>query len=179
MNSAQNYVPSQNIDIQESFVSIDSEKRHSNHDNINLFESLDAIFSKKKENRNNSDRRVICRALRTIKFFADMEKEDFHFDSFLLQTFDLMEYEEFEKDEALFHLGDPGDKFYIVLKGTVDFFVPKTQEEIMNDLTLESDNKRYHLNLNHIKQGGHFDAVNSDSSSGRTPGLKEKIRRIE
>jgi len=101
-----------------------------------------------------------------------MEKDDFHFDSFLLQTFDLMEYEEFEKDDAVFHLGDAGDKFYIILKGTVDVFVPKTQEEMMNDLTLESDSKRYHLNLNHIKQGGHFDAVNSDSSSSRTPGLK-------
>ena len=136
---------------------------------------MDAVFSKRKENKNRRhyDQRVICKALKTIKFFADMQKDDFDFDSFLLQTFDLMEYEEFEKDEAIFHSGDAGDKFYIILKGTVDVFIPKTQDEIVSDSSLESESKRYHLNLNHLKHG-HFDSVSSSDSPNNRPSVLQR-----
>jgi len=102
-----------------------------------------------------------------------MQKDDMDFDSFLLRSFDLMKYEAYEKDDAVFHLGDAGDKFYIILKGSIDVFIPKTQDEITNDSYLESEHKRYHLNLRHIKQTN-IEAMNSDSSSDRTPPVQQR-----
>ena len=63
-----------------------------------------------------------------------MKKEDINFDSLLLQTFDSMEYEYFGKDEVIFHYGDKGDKFYIILSGSVDVYLPKTADEISHDI---------------------------------------------
>ncbi len=107
-----------------------------------------------------------------------MQKDDMDFDSFLLRSFALMEHEAYEKDDAVFHMGDAGDKFYIILKGSVDVFVPKTQDEITSDSYLESEAKRYHLNLRHIKYN-HAEATNSDSSSDRTPPLHQKRDSIK
>lgn len=45
-----------------------------------------------------------------------------------------MEHEHFNSSEAVFHLGDRGDKFYIILKGSVDVYIPKTQEELLSDM---------------------------------------------
>jgi len=41
-----------------------------------------------------------------------------------------LKYEIFHPGKAIFHIGDKGDKFYIILKGAVDVFVPRKEEDI-------------------------------------------------
>lgn len=41
-----------------------------------------------------------------------------------------LSYEFMPKETAIFHLGDKGDKFYIILKGSVSICVPVQQAKI-------------------------------------------------
>lgn len=36
-----------------------------------------------------------------------------------------MKYEKFERGQVVFHYGDQGDKFYLIIEGQVDVWVPK------------------------------------------------------
>ena len=40
-----------------------------------------------------------------------------------------MEKEKFEEGSTIFQLGDRGEKFYLILKGSVDIYIPKIEEE--------------------------------------------------
>lgn len=47
---------------------------------------------------------------------------------------DHLKYEYFEPSEAVCHYGEIGTKFYIILKGSIDCFILKTEEEINRDI---------------------------------------------
>lgn len=47
-----------------------------------------------------------------------------------------VEYRFFPRHEFVFHFGDKGDYFFIVLKGEADIFIPKSTEEISKERTL-------------------------------------------
>ena len=36
-----------------------------------------------------------------------------------------MQMEIFDKDQTMFNIGDPGNKFYIILKGSVGVYIPQ------------------------------------------------------
>lgn len=51
-----------------------------------------------------------------------------------------MEYEFFPKGSAIFHFGDSARKFYLILKGSVDIYIPKSAEDLHAELEeLEKD----------------------------------------
>ena len=43
-----------------------------------------------------------------------------------------MKFERYLKGETVFHSGDTPDKFYIILSGIVNVFLPKSQENILS-----------------------------------------------
>ncbi len=51
-----------------------------------------------------------------------------------------MKLESFKKGETIFRCGDAPNKFYIILKGSVNIFLPKSEEEIKNILEFQKDN---------------------------------------
>lgn len=59
-----------------------------------------------------------------------------------------MEYEFFPKGSAIFHFGDIGRKFYLILRGSVDIYIPKSQEEIQ--LEVEELDKETKLSSQHL-----------------------------
>ena len=55
-------------------------------------------------------------------------------DIFLRNCADLMEYEYIPKGSAVCHLGTAAKKFYIILKGAVDIYIPKSNEELAKEV---------------------------------------------
>ena len=45
-----------------------------------------------------------------------------------------MQNESFEKNSAIFHYGEYGKKFYLILKGSVDLYIPKTPDDLEKEL---------------------------------------------
>jgi len=52
----------------------------------------------------------------------------------LMHIYEAMNYEVINKDDAVFHYGEKGSKVYLILKGSVDIFLPKDPEEVMNEV---------------------------------------------
>lgn len=63
-----------------------------------------------------------------------MQRDDVEMDQLLTQTFDLMKYKLFKQGDIIFQHRDKPADFYVILKGNVDVYVPKTIEEINEDI---------------------------------------------
>ena len=100
---------------------------------------------KPKEERTDSDIEVVVEALKTLKFFQDAQREDANFDEFLTSVYNSLNFEHFHKNQAIFHQGERGSKFYIILKGRVDVYIQKSREEIEKEIKEKK--------LNHLKDG--------------------------
>ena len=57
--------------------------------------------------------------LRCVDFFRTACPESTKVDNFIKQSIPFFSHEKYEQGRAIFHYGDVGDKFYIVLKGKV------------------------------------------------------------
>jgi CRP-like cAMP-binding protein len=53
--------------------------------------------------------------------------------------FENLTFQKLKKSEPLFYFGDRGDKFYIVLDGSLKVLVPRTKEEIEDLYELPSE----------------------------------------
>jgi len=89
---------------------------------------------KAKEERQENDIQAVVEAIKTIKFFQDLKREDVDFDDFLVTIYEVLNHEHFHKQEAVFHFGERGTKFYVIIKGSVDVYVPKSREEVEKSL---------------------------------------------
>jgi CRP-like cAMP-binding protein len=54
---------------------------------------------------------------------------------------DHLKYEYFEEGSAICHYGEIGTKFYIILKGSIDCFILRTEEEVHRDFNELTKNK--------------------------------------
>ena len=52
-----------------------------------------------------------------------------------------MKYEKFKKGETIFRCGDAPNKFYIIMKGSVNIYLPKSEEEIKKILEMQLENE--------------------------------------
>ena len=59
--------------------------------------------------------------MKQIKFFRE---RDINKDSQLMEIIKALRIERFKKDDLVFEYGDLGDKFYIILEGSVSVLVP-------------------------------------------------------
>jgi len=117
---------------------------------------------------------MICKALKKIKVFGDLKKDDFDFDNFLIESFNLMEHESFDKGSVIFHWGDRGDKFYIILTGSVEVYIPKSAEEIAQDI---QENKK-HSHPTYVRQNSdHFEYNNQNHKNNEK--MREAVNKKE
>lgn len=74
-------------------------------------------------------------------------------DRFIQDSMHYFRYHSYKKGEAVFHYGDDGDNFYIVLQGQVGVYVPRDQEHIQADLKYHSEHHGlHHRHGSHQKQ---------------------------
>ena len=89
----------------------------------------------------------LIKFLPLIKFFANIQSSP-SFDKasdFFEKISSAMIHEVFQKDDVIFHFGDFGKKLYLILTGSVTFYVPKTQIELkeeVNNILEKSSNDR-------------------------------------
>lgn len=120
-------------------------------------------FEKAKEDRTYEDYQILREALGKVPFLTDNAAEG-SLEVFLTNCADMMEYEYFPKGSAIFHFGETGRKFYLILRGSVDVFIPKSKEELQlefEELEKEAQNA-----------GAGGAAANSDESEE----LKQEIQ---
>lgn len=60
-----------------------------------------------------------------LKFFADMLKND---QKIVSECYNWLRYEFFPKGSTVFNYGDEGDKFYVILKGSVSCMRPNPRQ---------------------------------------------------
>jgi len=69
-----------------------------------------------------------------LKFFQVAQREDMNFEEFLTSVYESLNHEHFHRNQAIFHQGERGSKFYIILKGKVDVYIPKSREEVEKEV---------------------------------------------
>ena len=105
--------------------------RQSNPFNI----CLDALKSY-PNNRSEQQIKIISYYLQMMKTFMNMFKDQIQseeLDEFLYSISSSLIYEHFPKNRFIFKYADKPDKFYIILKGKVEFCVPKINKLYMNE----------------------------------------------
>ena len=84
----------------------------------------------KKPIKNVEDTRMLASYFSNIKFFADcrsvLNNEQF---SSILKV---IEFEQVNKNQLLFHRGDKGNKFYVILKGHTNVVIPRPKGVSLN-----------------------------------------------
>lgn len=111
------------------------------------------IFKKEKSTRTNDELKIIMKLLlkTNIKnILKEHKEEDFEFSFILYNLAKNLDYELVKKGEIVFRIGDPGDKFYIILEGAVSILklyeteLFCTIEEYLHQLkTLKSNNEKF------------------------------------
>jgi CRP-like cAMP-binding protein len=98
-----------------------------------------------KEIRNGNDCKIIADYLLTLKEFSQLIKDSHseNYKDLIRKISNVLKYEKLNKDELLFRQGDRGDKFYIILKGSVSILIPKLVEVKLS----ESEYLSYLTNL--------------------------------
>ncbi|CAD8160890.1 unnamed protein product [Paramecium pentaurelia] len=82
--------------------------------------------------------------LREFGYFKALEQQAEYFD-YIEETISSLEYKQVKKGNIVFHCGERGDYFYMILKGTVLVYVPKKDEEIQKQ-------KQIMLQMNQCKE---------------------------
>lgn len=96
---------------------------------LNEYEALERITHiLKKRIKTTQDIENLDAHFKDVKFFSD-SKSKIDEESFgkLLKC---LQYERIKGHEILFRRGDKGDKFYIILKGSVSVMIPKLDHEV-------------------------------------------------
>jgi Cyclic nucleotide-binding domain len=134
---------------------IPSRKRLLTIDDLNSDEVLNCsikIFQKKPENRTFRDLKFSERCLENVEFFQKYEK------NILEQVCKYMTHFHLEKGKILFETGTIGTTFYIILKGSVEIWIPspKEVEEINCDGTITKKIQTVFLFLKNLNHGQAF-----------------------
>ncbi|CAD8174915.1 unnamed protein product [Paramecium pentaurelia] len=67
--------------------------------------------------------------LREFSYFKALESQEEYFD-YIEQTISSMEYKQVKRGNIVFHCGERGDYFYLILRGTGIVYVPKKEGEL-------------------------------------------------
>lgn len=68
-----------------------------------------------------------------IEFFSKSCPQDLTLETFTERCMRFLKYEYFPAGNAVFHLGERGEKFYIVLSGACDVYIPRKETDILAD----------------------------------------------
>ncbi|CAK86142.1 unnamed protein product (macronuclear) [Paramecium tetraurelia] len=97
-----------------------------------LSKALEYFINPKQQNEQLVD------SLLQIQFFKNNCPEGTQLKDFVMQTTKHAKYECFSYGQIIFNYGDFGDKMYIILKGQAGVYIPKSQEQIQEELAQEN-----------------------------------------
>ena len=86
--------------------------------------------------RSEQQIKIISYYLQMLKNFMNIFKDQIQneeLEEFLYNFSSLLNYEHFPKNRFIFKFGEKAEKFYIILKGKVEFCVPKVNKLFMNE----------------------------------------------
>ena len=86
--------------------------------------------------RSEQQIKIISYYLQMLKNFMNIFKDQIQneeLEEFLYNFSSLLNYEHFPKNRFIFKFGEKAEKFYIILKGKVEFCVPKVNKIFMNE----------------------------------------------
>ena len=94
------------------------------------------LIAIKKKNRLSEDVILIAKYLRSLREFYQFIKNSQTKNQLELITHiaDVIQYEKYEKNEMLIRFGDRGDKFYIIIRGSVSIIIPKEINVKMSEI---------------------------------------------
>ena len=87
----------------------------------------------KPENRTPEEINLLIKAFDANKYFKNSYTDKNTYKDFIKTCTDHLQHEYFAPGETICHYGEIGTKFYIILKGTIDCFILRTEEEINRD----------------------------------------------
>ncbi|CAD8084615.1 unnamed protein product [Paramecium sonneborni] len=99
------------------------------------FDKAVEILSKNLQLNEQAARIYMQDILREFGYFKALEQQEEYFD-YIEQTITSMEYKQVKRGNIVFHCGERGDYFYLILRGTGIVYVPKKQEELVQQKTI-------------------------------------------
>lgn len=101
------------------------------------------LFNKDPALRSPQENRKLIRIVESLTFFNKDHLSMIYQNGLMDSLLNALRYEAFDPSKAIYHEGDASNSFYIVLKGKVRLYIPRSQEEIDQDRRLVQ-----HQNLN-------------------------------
>ena len=111
---------------------------------MNLYEIGLEVIKKPSEDRNPSDIKILSNLLESTHFFSKILDRSINLENFYSLASKLVTYEKRDAGSVIMGPEDLPDIFYLILKGTVRKFTPKTTEELEKD---SHENKKNQLSV--------------------------------
>ena len=112
----------------------------------NSDKTLISFFNKLSKNRKESDIRKISKYLsKNYTYFINLKSAKDSNPQKIEKIIKYAKLEEFPPNSLIFNYGDPGDKFYILLKGSVSLYKPEYKEVLLTPY-------EFYEELKHIKE---------------------------
>ena len=100
------------------------------------------ILKKPHNQRTPEDLDEFVPKMREVQFFQEREIKDQDF----LEIVSALKYETFKRKQVIFHFGDLGDKFYILIQGEVGVLIPNPKIKNSRDLMMSIVNDINQIN---------------------------------
>ena len=119
-------------------------------------EAINPVLIKPPKERNLNDYYIIINVLAKsalMKKLIDMDLSKDHFEEVIRAISRTIDYQQLKENQILFREGDRGDKFYIIIKGSMNILKAVPREEKMTG-------EQYIRTLDKIKKEGDHDRFN-------------------
>ena len=135
--------------LDHSHVEKDHDHDHGHEEELEQcdinFEEYIEILQKPEINRTQRDLKKLFEIIQNVKFFFQNQVNTYEKFAHILKR---LQYSYFKEDDCLMRKGDLGDKFYIILHGVIDVWIPAQNENIPIS---EKDKITLQLKYNMIK----------------------------
>jgi hypothetical protein len=98
-----------------------------------FFEPIIKEFQLSGSVKADADIKRLVPLLSKVPFFQHSCPSDMTLFDFTANCLPQLQYESFPQSAIVFHKGEAGDKFYIILQGNLDIYVPKTEAMIRQE----------------------------------------------
>ena len=106
------------------------------------------IMKKNSKQRTEDEAKFLEEAFHTIKFFVEVNDEISQ--ELILKLYKELKHEFFKKRSKVFEIGDPGSKFYIILKGSIYVLLEKSGFK-KDDVEVISDGEHRKFSVEEFK----------------------------
>ena len=144
-------------------------------------------MKKTSKQRSDEEAKTLQEAFHLIKFFVSVNDEIS--EDLILKLYKELKHEYFTRRSKIFKIGDLGNKFYIILKGSVYVLLEKTGfkeevEEFSEDENHKFDHEEAKLidnifSTKQLEKAGPFANVNESDKENALIFLKKQIREFE